>query len=227
MPEGMNVELAHQLSESESSARRHHRWEEAIEIAEVIVLAVVAVATAFSGFQAAKWDGRQTLLYGRATSDRFVADAQSTYGGQRLAADADFFTAWLQARAANDTQLESDFVRRFSPEYRIAFSAWLATNPFSNPRAPAGPGAMPQYHNPYFAKAAQLNAKASSEFAQGTAASNTGDKYVRDTVLFASVLFLVALAQRLKIREARIGLNTAAACLLVYLIVSLIVLPRL
>src|SRR5271157_1675369 len=150
----MNVGPAHQPSESESSARRHHRWEEAIEIAEVIVLAVVAVATAFSGFQAAKWDGRQTLLYGRATSDRFVADAESTYGGQRLAADADFFTAWLQARAAHDTQLESDFVRRFSPEYRIAFDAWLATNPFSNPHAPAGPGAMPQYHNPYFAKAA-------------------------------------------------------------------------
>lgn len=66
------------------------------------MLAVVAVATAFSGFQATEWDGRQSSLDGQATSLRFEANAQSTFGGQRLAADAGFFTAWLQAHVATN-----------------------------------------------------------------------------------------------------------------------------
>lgn len=35
----------------------------------------------------------------------------------------------------------------------------------------------------------------------GTAARDTAERYLRDTVLFASVLFLVAIAQRFKVRS--------------------------
>jgi hypothetical protein len=191
------------------------------------VLAIVAVATAWSGFQATKWDGRQSLLYGHANSYRFEAETASTYGGQLLSADAGIFTAWLQAHETNDTRLESFFVRRFDPSYAIAFDAWLKTDPFTNPKAPAGPAVMPQYHNSYFARAAVLNTQASTAFDEGTNARDTADEYVRDTVLFASVLFLVALAQRLRGREARIGLNVVAFGVLVFTIVSVLSLPRL
>ena len=53
-----------------------------LEIIEVVVLAIVAIATAWSGYQATKWDGQQLLVYGQASRDRFQADAASTYGGQ-------------------------------------------------------------------------------------------------------------------------------------------------
>ena len=76
------------------------------EIIEVVVLAIVAIATAWSGYQATKWDGQQSLLYGQASRDRFQADAASTYGGQLLSADASFFTAWLQAHSTNDSALQ-------------------------------------------------------------------------------------------------------------------------
>ena len=212
MPESMNVEVAHKLGEHEHEepTKRRERWETLVEVMEVFVLAVVAVATAWGGYQATKWDGRQSLLYGQASSHRFQADAASTYGGQELSADVGIFNAWLQAHAANDTQLESQYVRRFTPDYATAFNAWLKTDPFTNPKAPAGPGMMPQYHNPYFAKATALNNQASTMFDEGTSARDTADKYVRDTVLFATILFLVAIAQRLKIRGARIGMNVVA-----------------
>ena len=66
--------------------------------------------------------------------------------------------AWLQARAAGNAQLEAAFVRRFSPEYRRAFDAWLKTDPFTDPAAPAGPGHMPEYRNPQLEEAERLNA---------------------------------------------------------------------
>jgi hypothetical protein len=231
MPETMNTELAHKLGEREAEEGEHKSghepWQIAAEIVEVIVLAVVAVATAWSGFQATKWDGRQSLLYGHANSYRFEAESASTYGGQLLAADAGIFTAWLQAHESNETRLESFFVRRFDPSYRVAFDAWLKTDPFTNPNAPSGPATMPEYHNTYFAQATVLNEKASSAFDGGTDARDTADQYVRDTVLFAAVLFLVALAQRLRGREARIGLNVVAFGVLVYTLVSVLELPRL
>ena len=226
MPESLNTELSHKLSEREETERRHERWEAVIEILEVVVLAIVAVATAWTGFQATKWDGQQSLLYGRASADRFKADAAATYGGQLLAADVGIFTAWLQAHAAKDTALESQYVRRFTPDYATAFHAWLKTDPFVNPKAPPGPATMTAYRNPYFAEATRLNGQASSIFDQGSAARETGDKYVRDTVLFASVLFMVALAQRLKVRAARITLNVVAFGVLVYVLTSVLSLPR-
>ena len=85
--------------------------------------------------------------------ERLQANTSATLGQQRLAADGAMFSAWLQARAANDPQLQATFVRRFSPEYRTAFAAWLDTQPFTNPAAPAGPGYMPQYHNPQMEQA--------------------------------------------------------------------------
>jgi hypothetical protein len=202
------------------------RREKVLEIAEVAVLAIVAIATAYSGFQGTKWGGEQARLYGLASTTRFEADAASTLGGQQLVADASFFTAWLQAHAAGDAKLESMLVARFTPEYADAFQEWLATDPFTNPDAPAGPGYMPGFANPSMTKAAQLNDQASVYFAAGTTARETANKYVRQTVLFASVLFLVAIAQRFRLRRVGIAANALAFALLLYTLYGVGRLPR-
>jgi hypothetical protein len=198
MPEGMSIEVAHKLSRREKAGKAKRRWEEITEILEVLLLAVAAIATAWSGYRAARGDGRQSVLYGESSRDRFEPDAAATLGEQRLAADASMFNAWLQARAARNSQLQAMFARRFSPEYRIAFEAWLETDPFTDPTAPAGPGYMPGYRNPSLEEAARLNAQASAAFQAGTAVRETADRYVRVTVLFALVLFLVGVGQRFR-----------------------------
>jgi hypothetical protein len=116
---------------------------------------------------------------------------------------------------------------RFTPDYKSAFDGWLATDPFTNPQGPPGPANMPQYTNTYFSQASRLNAEAAKTFDQGTSARDTSDKYVRYTVLLASDLFLIALAQRLRFRPARVGLNVVAFGVLVYAITEVLTLPRL
>ena len=227
MPEQLNVEVAHKLSEHERAARGKRRWEEVIEILEVVLLALAAIATAWSGYQAAKGDGHQSVLYGEATAHRFEADAAATLGEQRLAADAGIFSAWLQARAASDTQLQAMLVRRFSPEYRTAFTAWLKTDPFTNPSAPPGPAAMPEYHNPQLDQAKHLNDEAAVKFEEGTRSRETAEHYVRATVLFALVLFLVAVSQRFRIHYVRIAAILMAFGLLAYGLYDIGALPRL
>jgi hypothetical protein len=227
VPEGMSVEIAHKLTEREEAAERQERWSRFVEIVEVAMLAVVAVATAWSGFQAARWDGRQALRYGQSSHLRFEAEEASTRGGQELVADSAGFNTWLQAERVNDTTLMDQIVRRFTPDYRAAFEAWLKTDPLNNPNAPAGPAYVEGFVNPNIAKAARLNAEASRTFDAGTHARETGEKYVRDTVLFASVLFLIAIAQRQRGRGARLAANGIAIALLIFTMVSVITLPRL
>jgi hypothetical protein len=60
--EHLTAEVADELRHA-ADERKERRWRaELVEIAEVILLATVAVATAWSGYQAARWDGRESLL---------------------------------------------------------------------------------------------------------------------------------------------------------------------
>jgi hypothetical protein len=60
-----------------------------------------------------------------------------------------------------------------------------------------------------------LRAEASAIFDEGTTARERGDKYVRVTVLLATVLFLIALSQRFDLLGVRLGLFGVALVLLV------------
>jgi hypothetical protein len=224
----MNLQIAHKLSEGEErEAREKRRWQRFVEIVEVVILAIVAVATAWSGYQAAKWDGHQAFLYGTSSRIRFEADAAATLGQDQKLQDITTFNTWIQAHQRGDEQLADLYVRRFSPEYRIAFDAWLETRPFSDPDAPPGPSFMPEYHNPETERAVALNERASTMFEAGTAARETADRYVRLTVLLATVLFLVAVGQRFTFRGVRIAASVMAGVLMIVAVFGVISLPRL
>ena len=198
------------------SVRPEGHWsEQAIEIFEAVLLAVVAVATAWSGYQAARWDGREAHFYAISSRDRLVATQASTLGGQQRLYDTSTFSFWLQAESTGNTTAQRLFEKRFRLEYRPAFAAWLKTDPFHNPNAPAGPIVMPQYHNAQEARSAAYEKKAEVAFESGTVARERGDEYVRNTVLLATVLFLTAIASRFKIRRVRLALLGLSSVLLV------------
>jgi hypothetical protein len=208
-------------------ARDGKRSTEIHEIGEAILLAIIAIATAWSGYQAAKWGGREAELYGQASKYRVEATRLSTLGGQARIYDVMTFNSWLQAGASGDEQIAAMFERRFTPEYRVAFDAWLKTDPFNDPTAPPGPIFMPEYHNSLLERAAALERRASSTFDEGTASREQGDDYVRVTVLLATVLFLIAVGQRFKIWGVRVALFGVAVVFLSLAIFSVATYPHL
>lgn len=227
MPEGMNVEVAHHLSESGHGPTDEHRgWREVSEIIEVVLLAIVAVATAWSGYQAARWDGRQAFLYGTASRQRIEADGALTLGGQQKLLDVTTFNTWIVANETGDEKVADLYVRRFSPEFKVAFDAWLAIDALDDPTAPQGPTFMPEYHNTLNEQGVELNEAASVAFKEGTEARETADRYVRQTVLLATVLFLVAVAQRFTFRAVRLTAGAIAAVLAVIAVAGIGTLPR-
>lgn len=227
MPEDVNLEVAKHLSEKEESEGDEKRSGglEFLEVLEALVLALVTIATAWSGYEAARFDGRNALYYGQASKYRTTATQLSTAGGQQKLLDVMTFNTWIQADEAGNKRLAELYVKRFSKPFRIAFDAWKAAGGITNKNSPPGPSFMPEYHNPLLIAGAVENARASKVFEEGTNARERGDEYVRTTVFLASILFLVALSQRFNYRLVRRMLLGIAFVLLIVAVYTLLTYP--
>jgi hypothetical protein len=75
-------------------------------------------------------------------------------------------------------------------------------------------------------QADKLNEHAVTLEEAGTEARHTAEEYVRATVLFALVLFLVAVGQRFRLRGVRMATIVMAAALFAYSLYNIANLPR-
>ncbi len=153
------------------------------------------------------------------------ATRASTQAGQQRLYDVVLFNNWLSAYTSQQAELTKIYEKRFRDEFRPAFDAWLATNPFSNPDAPPGPLFMPQYHNRLEDQAAKLEQDANQYFDVGRTATQNSDNYVLTTVFLAMVLFFVAIAQRFKWPPLQAIVLTLALVMLIFGISKLATFP--
>jgi hypothetical protein len=209
----------------EHAPGEHAARDRIISIIEALLLSIVALLAAWSGYSAAKWGTESSLSLAKASGYRSRASADEIEATQIRTLDSVSFNAVEGAYVAHDVKLFELAVKRLRPGYRPAFEAWLATHPLKNPNAPADPSDMPQYVIPQQAQAQLLTARSNANFTRGESAAGTADKYVRLTVLLAAVLFLVGIGSRFPLRVARYGLTGLAGALLVISVVQLLGLP--
>jgi hypothetical protein len=222
-PIGYVIRRLNQVRESGDTSQSRL---EAIEIIEALILALVAVATAWSGYQAAEWAGKRAELYANANRLRVSAEGLATLAGQERIYDSDTFNSWLAARLDGKAQTAEFFERRFRDEYRPAFAAWMSTDPFNNAQALPGPIFMPEYHNAKHEQFLGLTKQAAEMADQGTKSGETGDQYVRITVLLATVLLITAIGQRFRFKSVRVVFMILAFLLLCLPLWQLLTLPR-
>ena len=196
-----------------------------LEVAAVILLGASTVLAAWSGYQSSLWNGIQSGDYVRGSGERVEATRASTAAGQERLYDSQVFSQWLNANDAGNSRLAAIYERRFREEFRVAFRAWLKTDPFTNPNAPPGPLFMTEFVQASAQSADQHEARATELIAQGEHANEISDHYVLYTVVFATVLFLAAIADRFKWRTARIAVLTMGTALLVFGGIGLLQLP--
>jgi hypothetical protein len=174
-----------------------------VEIVATVLLALAAVATAWSSYQANRWNGEQTKASSRTNALRIeAARAQGQAQGQTQV-DIATFIQWVDAHAAGNTELEAFYTKRFRPEFRPAFDAWLATDPLTNPAAPPTPFAMDEYQLQARAEAEQLDAQAEVMAAAVRRNVQRSANYVLAVVLFAVALFFAGMSTKLRGESAR------------------------
>ena len=196
-----------------------------MSIVEAVLLSLVAVLAAYSGYAAAKWGTKSSVTLASASAARTKANRADTEAIVTRTLDSASFNAWFTAFTAGNADAERLAEKRMRPGYRPAFNAWQATDPSHNPRAPAGPSYMPQYVVPQAAAARAYDTQADALFATGSKAGATADKYIRATVFLATVLFLVGISGHFRIRQARMGLVGAGGLLLAFAVIQLLGLP--
>jgi hypothetical protein len=202
-----------------------HRHDRILSITEAVLLSLVALLAAYSGYVAAKWGTESSISLAKAATARTKASRAELEALQLRTLDSVSFNAWFTAFTNGNTSAQRIAERRLRPGYRPAFHAWLATDPAHNPNAPPGPSYMPQYVIPQETAANADDAAADAAFSSGTSAGATGDKYVRDTVFLATVLFLVGISGHFPLRQVRYGLIGVGALLLAFSVVQLLSLP--
>ena len=228
MPEGLSpAEVGKEIAEhkersANEEAEHQDRW---LSIVEALLLSLVAVLAAYSGYAAAKWGTESSVQLAKAASKRNFATRLDTEAIVTRTLDSVSFNAWFSAYVSGNRKAERLAVKRLRPGYRPAFDAWLATDPAHNPNAPPGPAYMPQYVIPQAGQSAAADKAANIAFAAGSDAGETSDKYIRDTVFLATVLFLVGISGHFRVRQARYGLIGIGALILAFAVVQLLGLP--
>jgi hypothetical protein len=213
----VHVHAPHELTDGphHEQPSRPGRAERRLELVSVFLLALTTLATAWCGYQAARWSGEQSQHFARASAARIRALNASTRAGQLRIDDLNYFNGWLDARQAGNKELAAIYRRRFRPEFVSAFNAWIAQRPFTNPRAIPGPLYMPQYRSADLARSAKFDAAADELYTEGTQAKTNDDRYILATVFFAAVLFFAGISLRLDWRPLRIVVLGLALALLV------------
>jgi hypothetical protein len=111
--------------------------------------------------------------------------------------DVGLFTQWVDAYLRDEEELADFYLKRFRPEFRPAFDAWVATRPRINPNAPLSPFAMPQYKLAATTEADRLEARAGALSLDVGRFIQRADNYALAVVLFAIALFFAGISTRL------------------------------
>ena len=200
----VHVHAPHELSDEPAhSGPGADRGERVLELLAILLLSLTTLATAWSGYQAARWSGEQSQSFARASTMRIKAQAQSTLAGQLRIDDLVLFNSWLDAREAGDRKLAAIYRRRFRPDFVPAFDAWIAAKPFTNPDAPLTPFTMPEYRVSQSTLSSELNAQAGEHSNDAEAANQRADDYVLAVVLLASALFFAGISTKLHVERQR------------------------
>jgi hypothetical protein len=212
-----------QRGDAPAGQPKHDR---ALTILEAALLAAVALLAAWSGYASAKWSTQSRLELASASSARIQGNRAAGEDAETLAFDTSSFAAWFTAYVAGNQAAMDVAARRFRPQFRVAFDAWIAEDPFTNSAAPPGPTYMPQYARPERDHAKALDVRAAEQFEKGAKAADNADRYVRITVFLATVLFLVGISGHFRVRAARLGLIVLSVGILIVAITLLVITPK-
>ena len=182
---------------SEQKDHRIGRWQEFLSAA---ILALAVIGTAWCGYQAARWRGKQaeSFIEALAAQQNSIQQANKAVLVQSL--HVNLFVEWASAVSQDNQQLADFLFERFPPELKRATDAWLTLDPETNPNAPPSPFAMPEYILEQSEESEKLSIMADKFFKQATQANLTSDNYVLLTVIFASVLFFGGISGKFRTR---------------------------
>ena len=180
-----------------------------------LLLTLAAVLTAWASYQAAHLRSEQGLAGNRSTAARIQANRATSIANRNIQIDVATFVQWLDAKERGDAKVATFYLRRFRPEFKPAFQAWLAAKPFTSRKAPLTPFAMAEYKPAALTESDALEAKGALESKASQAFVKRADKYTLCVVMFALALFFAGFSTRVHSESSRIAVLTVGWTVLI------------
>jgi hypothetical protein len=182
------------------------------EVVVTVLLVVAALGTAWSSYQATRWNGEQAKAASATNAIRIDAARAQGLAEAQTQVDVATFIAWADANRSGQDRLADFYLDRFRDEFRPAFDAWLATRPLADPDAPPTPFAIDEYHVAAREHAASLDADAEASAGEVRQDIQRASNYVLTVVLYAVVLFFAGVSSKINDRRLR-WILTGAGCI--------------
>ena len=224
MSEHVHQHVPEELHELDEGSTGRERM---LEVLAIFLLSAAAIGTAWSGYQAARWSGREAHNFALADRSHAKSTRAVVRAGEDRIQDLADFERWLDLETTGDQTLADLHAAHFRGELRTAFDAWLAQAPLNNPNAIPTPLKMPEYRQTDAERAAQLETEADHLLEDGATARDRADEYVLITVFFASVLFFAGISLRIARNWLRMGILGLGIAFLLYGVVQIFLLPTL
>ena len=177
-----------------------------IQIASAVLVSLVVIAIAWSAYQSTLWSGIQTFRLTDANRAGQQVTMLTLQQGQVSTINVVTFTQYVNALISHNQNLSNFYFERFSPEFKVAVQAWLATNPLENSTAPLHPFAMSEYNKTFAQKAEQMLSLSELKLEEAQQANKNSDRYVLLTVVYASVLVVGTITSNFSSKRLRFAL---------------------
>jgi hypothetical protein len=183
------------------------RW---FDLITTVLLAISALASAWSAYQASRWSGEQANGYNHADALRAESLRQSNRALQEVQVDVTTFVVWSLATSERDQRAADALRARFRPEFTRAFDRWLSRS--ASRELPAGtPFTEAEYQVAAQREGERLTAEAEKSTASAQRANQISDNFIFSVVLFTTVGFFGGMqvkAARLPVRRALLILTS-------------------
>ena len=194
-----------------------------------LILAITALATAWSAYQASLWNGVQILKIAAAQSQETTGSQEALAENQQRTIDGIQVITIASALAEGRNATVDFMVPRIRADLRSVIQAWLDTDPIHNKNSPPHPLLMPEYTETIQKKFREHQAFLTNGFntnmSEAQNAGDHGDGYVLLTVLFATVLFFAGISSTFHSHKIERILLFIATCILVVTLGMLWTLP--
>jgi hypothetical protein len=184
---------------------------ERFEVLATVLLAAATVATAWSGYQASRWNGEQAKAASRTNEIRVDAARAQGLAEAQTEVDVASFFQWVDAYVRGEGELARFYFKRFRREFKPAVNAWIATTPLKSRNAPLTPFAMPQYKLAATAEVKRLDAEDVLTSAARRRNIQRSTNYVLCVVLFAAALFFAGISTKFGSPRVRVAALTIGA----------------
>ena len=190
----------------------------------VFMLGIATIGTAWSGYQASRWNQEQSDIAREGSDLRVEANRQFGLATQTILYDANLVTQYAKAVSDGDEELQ-DFYKStlFRPGFLPVIERWQAAV-----RAGETPPRLledGEYLEGQLAPYEETQAKSEAKDVESKDAGQNADDYVLLTLILASALFFAGVTTSFKLELARLLLLGLAAVLLAYSISQIATLP--